>query len=54
MENRRIENAPNEGINLQADALADLPVTDEQADETKAGTGEASTLAVSLDTWRVG
>lgn len=40
MENRRKENAPNEGIDLQADALTDLPVTDEQADETKAGTGK--------------
>lgn len=54
MENRRKENAPHEGTELQADALTDLPVTDEQADETKAGTGKTSSLAVSADTWRVG
>ena len=54
MNNRKKENAPNEVINLQADALTDLPVTDEQAHETKAGTGKTSTLAVSADTWMVG
>ena len=30
-------NVKNDEINLQADTLADLPVTDEQADETKGG-----------------
>ena len=31
------EHAKNDDINLQADALTDLPVTDEQAEQTKAG-----------------
>jgi len=31
------ENVKNDEINLQADILRDLPVADEQADETKAG-----------------
>lgn len=31
------ENVKNNDINLRADTLADLPVTDEQADETKGG-----------------
>ena len=31
------EKVKNNDINLQADNLADLPVTDEQADETKGG-----------------
>jgi len=30
MKNRGKENAPNEGFNLQADALTDLPVPDRQ------------------------
>ena len=29
----------NDEINLQPDALTDLPVTDEQANQTKAGDG---------------
>jgi hypothetical protein len=37
MEEIKREDAPNEDINLQADALTDLPVTVEQADETKGG-----------------
>ncbi len=32
------ENVKNNDINLQADTLIDLPVTDEQADETRGGT----------------
>ena len=31
------ENVKNDDINLQADALTDLPVADEQADEVKGG-----------------
>ncbi len=31
------ENVKNDGINPQADTLIDLPVADEQADETKGG-----------------
>ena len=37
MEEIKREDAPNEGINLQADALTDLQVTVDQADETKGG-----------------
>lgn len=37
MENSKKANATNAGINLQADALTDLPVTHEQADEIKGG-----------------
>ena len=37
METTEKENSKNEDINIQADALSDLPVTDEQADQTRAG-----------------
>jgi len=33
------EKIRNDEINLQADTLTDLPVTDEQADEAKGGDG---------------
>ena len=39
MKNRRKENAANEDIILQADAVTDLPITDEQANQIKAGLG---------------
>ena len=31
------QNVKDDNINLEADDLTDLPVTDEQADQTKAG-----------------
>jgi hypothetical protein len=37
------ENVKNAEINLQAEALTDLPVADEQADETKGGPGGPGT-----------
>ena len=43
------EGAPNEDINLQADALTDLPVTVEQADETKGGTPRIKTFICPSD-----
>ena len=42
------EDTSNEDINLQADALTDLPVADEQADETKGGENEG----LGYNTWR--
>jgi hypothetical protein len=42
------ENIKNE-INIQADALADLPVTGEQADATKGGaSGTGKTMAAEV------
>ena len=37
MAQRKSKNAANENINPQAEALADLPLTDEQAEDSKAG-----------------
>jgi hypothetical protein len=37
MEDRKKANATNDDINIQADALTDLPVADEQVNETKGG-----------------
>ena len=38
METTEREDATNDNVDLQADTLTDLPVIDEQADETKGGT----------------
>ena len=38
MKTTKKENAKNDNINLQADALSELPLADEQADEIKGGT----------------
>ena len=46
------EKVKNEDINIQADALSDLPVSDEQAQQAKGGTEEAKTRTVgSTVTW---
>ena len=45
MEDRKKRNATNDNINLQADTLIDLPLTDEQAEEAKAGDGTRSFFA---------
>jgi Ca2+-binding RTX toxin-like protein len=37
MEDRRKANATNDAISLQAEALSDLPVTVEQAEQAKGG-----------------
>ena len=37
MEDRKKRNSTNDNINLQSDILIDLPLADEQADETKGG-----------------
>ena len=37
MSQRKSKKAANEKIDPQAEALADLPVSDEQAEETKGG-----------------
>ena len=37
MESKKKENLTDENGKLQAETLVDLPVADEQADETKAG-----------------
>ena len=37
MENRRKANATNDAISLQAEALSDLPVTVDQAEQAKGG-----------------
>jgi len=37
MADRKKENATNDNISPQADTLTDLPLTGEQADETKGG-----------------
>ncbi|HSB10609.1 MAG TPA: hypothetical protein VLM38_14060 [Blastocatellia bacterium] len=42
MKNRKKEKATNDKVNLQADTLTDLPVTDEQADDTRGGRGDNS------------
>lgn len=43
------EKIKNDEINFQADALTDLSVTDEQADETKGGaSGTGKTLAAEV------
>ena len=43
------EHIKNDDINLQADALTDLPVADEQADETKGGaSGTGKTMAAEV------
>jgi len=48
METTEKENATNEGINLQPDALTDLPVADERADETRGGYGGLTNVRVDL------
>jgi len=45
------EKIRNDEINLQADSLTDLPVTDEQADETKGG--HRDEIEVSSFSWGV-
>jgi len=37
MEDRKKANTTNDNLSLKADALTDLPITNEQADETKGG-----------------
>ncbi len=41
------ENVKNDNLNLQADTLTNLPLADEQADETKGG--NASDRSAGLD-----
>jgi len=49
METTGKENATNHEINLQAEALTDLPLADEQAGETKAGaSGTGKTMAAEV------
>ena len=43
MKDRMEVKVTSEDINTQADALADLPVADEQAEETKGGIGSTVT-----------
>jgi len=47
METTGKENATNHEINLQAEALTDLPLADEQAGETKAS-GTGKTMAAEV------
>ncbi|MGE0126834.1 MAG: hypothetical protein AB7U82_01925 [Blastocatellales bacterium] len=42
MEDRKQEDESKNDINLQAAALTDLPVAEEQADETKGGSTKAT------------
>jgi hypothetical protein len=48
------EIAKNEAINLQADALTDLPVTDEQADRARGGIDQQGRLLIGTEggLWR--
>jgi hypothetical protein len=43
MEDRKNTTAKNPNLNLPADSLSDLPVTDEQVDATKGGPGSRTT-----------
>jgi len=45
METTERRNAANENIKPQADALNDLPVAGEQADETRGGTRVGTTIS---------
>lgn len=52
MKDRKKENATNDDINLQAEALTDLPVADEQAEQAKGGSEEAKSRPIgSPVTW---
>ena len=49
METTEKENATNDEINLQAEALTDLPLANEQAGETKGGaSGTGKTMAAEV------
>jgi hypothetical protein len=49
MKDRTQANTTNDKSNRQAEALIDLPVTDDQADETKGGaSGTGKTLAAEV------
>ncbi|HSE98735.1 MAG TPA: hypothetical protein VLD57_10775 [Blastocatellia bacterium] len=48
MKDRIKENAPNIDANLQSDSLIDLPVVNDQADQTKGGQTDIS----GYNTWR--
>ena len=49
MERTEKENPTNDEINLQAEALTDLPLADEHAGETKGGTsGTGKTMAAEV------
>ena len=48
MKDRKEENSTNDEINLQTDALVDLPVADAPADETKGGATKGSTSDIYL------
>ena len=47
MKSREKENQINENIDLQTHTLTDLPITGEQADETKGGGGHVKLLGGS-------
>ena len=40
MKDRKNQTTKNNEVNLQSDALTDLPVADEQANQTKAGAAQ--------------
>jgi hypothetical protein len=40
MKDRKNQTTTNNDVSLQSDALTDLPVADEQANETKAGASQ--------------
>lgn len=46
MKDRKIENTNNDDINIQADALTDLPVSAEQAEQAKGGAEETKARPV--------
>jgi hypothetical protein len=51
MNDRKNQTPTNNQINLQADTLTDLPVADDQAEETKGGTVSGKERWIEVQGW---